>query len=118
MESFATIVNGFQLLTIVAKLSILDVSWSPDYAFVELTDFLNMFFSILATKYPYYQKPYPPFKLFKFFPFGGAPYGAKCVRWNIPGGATYNGKKWIGDLCYDLGNLYRNVEFQWSTTGT
>ena len=32
MESFATIVNGFQLLTAFAKLSILDVCESPGYA--------------------------------------------------------------------------------------
>ena len=25
--------------------------------------------------------------------FGGAPYGAKCVRWNVPGTANYTGKK-------------------------
>ena len=34
MESFATIVNGFQPLTIVAKLSILDVYGGPGYASV------------------------------------------------------------------------------------
>ena len=36
--------------------------------------------------------------------FGGAPYGAKCVRWNVPGRANYTGKNWIGDLSYDLGS--------------
>ena len=34
MESFATIVNGFQPLTIVAKLSILDVYGGLGYASV------------------------------------------------------------------------------------
>ena len=81
------------------------------YWFNNLTTFIS------AAQNPYYPKPYPPFQGFKFFPFGGAPYGARCVRWNVPGGVNYTGKKWVGDLCYDLDSSYRTVDFQWSTTG-
>ena len=60
------------------------------YWFNNLTTFIS------AAQNPYYPKPYSPFQGFKFFPFGGAPYGARCVRWNVPGGVNYTGKKWVG----------------------
>ena len=42
MESFATIVNGYKPLTIVAKLSILNVFGSPGYASDISLDWINV----------------------------------------------------------------------------